>query len=104
MFTGSEDHAISFNSAGELTKRYRANNPDEIKGEYFSKKAINQLLNQTNCVGIRIYFGNDTSNNLNLVIVGVNSEEDDLVGATNLCMEFGIPCPDNCSTDNMLNS
>jgi hypothetical protein len=104
MFTGEEDHAISFDNAKVLTKAYRDNNPNQVKGGYFSKKAINSLLDQPDCVGIRIYFGNDVNKVMKIVIVGVNEGEDDLIEATNLCLDFSIPCPDRCGEDNLLNS
>ena len=58
MFTGQEDHEFTFEDGAVLTKKWRDNIHGEKKGGYFSKKAITQLLEQVNCVGIRIYYGN----------------------------------------------
>lgn len=104
MFTGQEDHEISFEDAAVLTKRFRDNNSGEYKGGYFSKKAIQKLLNQDNCVGIKIYFAENNSNDLGMVVVGVTSEENDQIGGQNACMDRCLPCPDRCGSDNILNS
>lgn len=105
MFTGIEDHAISFRDAGELTHNFRENHPNaSVKGGYFSKKAISALLSQNNAVGIRIYFGNDENEQVKLVVVGVDANENDLVGEENLCMEYSVPCPSKCGNENILNS
>ena len=59
-FTGNEEHTISFNKAAEMTKRYGDQMAKEDrKGGFFGKKAIEALLEQTDCVGIRYYYGLD---------------------------------------------
>jgi len=102
-FTGTEDHSISLEDASDLTANYRSNHSIfAIKGFYFSKEAIQDILDQTDCVGIRIYFGEDGSSNPKLVISGVKTNEDDLYNG--LLAEYGIPCPTNCGGSNPLNS
>jgi hypothetical protein len=104
MFTGEENHWITFEKGAESTKRYRVNHPHEIKGGYFSKQCIQDLLDQPDCVGIRIYFGNSSEGKPELIIVGVNSSENDLIGEDYYCMDTMIPCPDSCGDNNILNS
>lgn len=103
-FTGTEDHSISLTEAAELTSNYRATltSANEVIGEYFGKEALLSLLNQTDCVGARIYYGLDTNGNKKLVLVGVTAEENDLYQGE--LMERGEPCPPICSTTNPLNS
>lgn len=103
-FTGSEDHSISLTEAAELTSNYRAtlSSSTEVIGEYFGKESLISLLNQTNCVGVRVYYGLDTNGVKKLVLVGVNSEGDDLY--ENQLMEKGLNCPPVCSASNPLNS
>ena len=108
-FTGNEHHDISFEDAGVMTKRYRdkmSTNPPSswLKGGFFGRAAIETLLAQENCVGIRYYYGLDENNIQVLVLVGTDSDEDDLVGKDNQCMEMSVPCPDRCGTNNILNS
>lgn len=108
MFTGNEDHTISFENAGKLTKNYRNQmNPEDKKGGFFGEKAILTLLSQQDCVGIRYYYGLNEKEEKKvqvLVIVGVDKNENDLVGEKYVCFEMALPCPDCCSNDNILNS
>ncbi len=108
MFTGNENQKIGFAAAGTLTRRYRdsmeALRVPYKKGGFFGSEGIQNLLDQENCVGIRYYYGLDANDVQVMVWVGVDSDENDLVGEDNLCLEMSIPCPDNCSEDNVLNS
>jgi hypothetical protein len=104
MFTGNEEHEITFTDAASLTAEYRSKNPYRKRGGYFSRTAIETLLAQDGCVGIRIYFGCSSGNPQELIVVGVDENEDDLVGHNYVCMDNGICCPPHCGTDNMLNS
>lgn len=101
-FTGEENHDITLNEAAELTANYRNEHPASILGEYFSKKAIIDILEQSNCVGIRIYFGEDKAHVPHFVITGVDSDENDLY--TGLLAEKGWKCPPHCGGINPLNS
>ncbi len=100
-YTGYEDHSITLQDAADLTSNYRTSHPGAIKGFYYSKQAITAILNQTDCVGIRIYYGEDDLGVSKLVIAGVKADEDDM--ETGLLAEFGNPCPPHGSA-NSLNS
>ncbi len=101
-FTGQEDHSISLHDAAVLTARYRASHPGGVKGLYYSKAAILDILNQTDCVGIRIYLGEDTNGETNLVLTGVKANQDDLYNG--VLAEFGTKCPNVCGVSNPLNT
>jgi hypothetical protein len=103
-YTGNENHDISLNEAADLTQRFRENLPiiDHTIAEYFGKSALEELLDQNGCVGIRIYYGIDIEMKKRLVIVGVNNEGNDLYEGN--LMEVGQPCPPICSESNLLNS
>jgi hypothetical protein len=106
MFTGNEDHEITITEGGKMTRKYRSTiQPGEKLGGYFSQKALNDLLNQQGCVGIRYYYGIDSYGEHVLVLVGVDANENDLadISKNHLCMEMSIPCPNHCSTPNDLN-
>ncbi len=105
MFTGNESHDISLQDAANLTANYRNQfvpGATFIKGEFFGKSAIQSLLNQDDCVGLRIYYGLDNDKVQKLVIVGVLANEDDMTNGS--ILEFGSPCPPYCGTVNALNS
>ena len=103
-FTGQEDHDISLDLAARMTKRYRDANLNTIKGVFFGRDAIEAILAQSNCVGIRVYFALDgaTTPNLTAVLVGAKSNEDDIENG--VLAEMGKPCPNQCGVNNKLNS
>lgn len=100
---GHEDHSISLNDAAEMTARYRAQmTPGQINGGFFGRDALEAILNQENCIGIRYYYGLDENNKQVMVLVGVNTEENDIVHGE--LAERSIICPPHCSESNALNS
>lgn len=101
-FTGNENHDIPLSEAAALTANYRKSHPGAILGEYFSKKALIAILEQSECVGARIYFGEDENRILRMVITGVTENQNDLYNG--LLAEKGWQCPPYCSTENPLNS
>jgi hypothetical protein len=107
-FTGNEDHSISLLDAAELTKNYRDAGINGVKAEFFGKTTLEGILDQQNCVGLRIYFGLKLGelgepDKLCLVITGAKANEDDIIDEDYLA-EFGLPCPSRCGTSNVLNS
>lgn len=101
-FNGTEGEVISLESASEMTERYRESTPkNDIKAHFIGKKALRELLRQRGCVGIRIYYGLDADNEQQLVLVGTNSQGDDML---RLIYDKCAPCPDQCSNPNPLNS
>ncbi len=101
-FTGNEDHNIPLTTAAAWTKNYRDANPSQVKGHYFGKEAIADILDQADCVGIRIYYALDDTGKKQLVVVGVKSDENDLYNG--LLADRSIQCPPNCGISNPLNS
>lgn len=104
-YTGTENQQISFDEGGKITKRYRDAMPELARiAQYFSKASIQSLLNQSGAIGIRVYFGYDKDQNMELVIAGVNEDGNDLVGEDYVCIDTGDPSPPNSSAPNVLNS
>jgi hypothetical protein len=101
-FTGHEDHDIPLSTASAWTKNYRIANPGQTLGNFFGKDAIEAILAQDTCVGIRIYYALDDTGAKQLIIVGADSNENDLYNG--LLAERALLCPPNCSTSNPLNS
>jgi hypothetical protein len=101
-FTGHEDHDFPLDTAAAWTKFYREANPGATKGHYFGKDAINSILEQASCVGIRIYYALDDTEKKHLIVVGVQANGNDLVNG--LLAERSIDCPPTCGIDNPLNS
>lgn len=101
-FTGEENHEISLAQASTWTKDYRDLDPKATKGHFFGKNAIQNILNQTDCVGIRIYYGLDGDGAKQLIISGATANEDDLYEG--LLAERSRPSPPFGGANNPLNS
>ena len=102
-FTGREKHDISLADAAVLTARYRATVPVSArKAGFFGRDAIETILAQVDCVGIRYYHGIDDNDEPVIVLTGVTVDENDLFNGR--LMDFSQPCPPRCSADNPLNS
>lgn len=102
IYTGQEDHSISLKDAIALTTNYRNSAPgtNPFLGGYFGKSAVQAILNQQGCVGIRVYNAKAASGTFNYVIVGVNSNGEDMEDG-NLA-EHGAGCPPFCAPDSKL--
>lgn len=102
-FTGNENHQISLQEAAELTRAYRESHPNQTIAEFFGKAAIQAILNQPGCVGIRIYYGQEPQNaQKHLVIVGADENKNDLY--VGFIAERALACPTFCANSNPLNS
>lgn len=116
----STNHFISLHEAAELTAHFRKmkdsiladgyNSADMLPTcETFEREAFDKLLARDGCTGIRIYLGMDNSNQLKLVIVGVNENKQDMVSTSDLLeteevIENGVRCPVECPEESPLNS
>jgi hypothetical protein len=101
VFTGNEDHSISLEEAAAFTFNYRQDPGSDPKlGGFFGGKAIQSILDQEGCVGIRYYYGKDNNGAPVLIIVGVDKEGNDLY--RDLLAEKSVPCPP-CGSGNNLN-
>lgn len=91
-FTGNENHHIDLTTASEWTENFRNTIlPGEKLGEFFGKTAIQQILNQEDCVGIRIYNSIDNLGAKHFIISGVKANEDDLFNGHLAEKGFGSP-------------
>lgn len=99
-FPGGE-HLIPIAEAAALTARFRAGSPKAIRGYLFDRKALDAILGQPGCAGLRIYRAAKPGGEDTLVLVGTDTSGSDLLttaaGATGLVAEEGLPCPPACS-------
>jgi len=100
-FNGKEGALITIVDGAALTERFRTNFPTQAKGRFFGKDVLGAILGQTGCMGIRMYFGQDTDGTMNLVICGADANTNDML---NKIADLSICCPHMCSTTNDLNS
>jgi hypothetical protein len=73
--------------------------------ETFDAAAIKAILDQPGCVEFRAYFGTKENKSICLVFVGVNDQNDDMVGTENnpgVFVEQGKECPPACAAQSPL--
>ena len=100
-FDGTEGGAIPLADASAMTKEYRQRNPNQTIAHFFGKDIIQEVLDQEGCVGARFYYGTDEDGNKQIVMVGADSDENDIIG---IVADMTFPCPNTCSNPNPLNS
>ncbi len=100
-FTGNEGAYITIAQGNAWTTSYRNANPTAVKAHFYGKTKLNEVLNQTGCVGIRMYRAIDDTGALQLVLVGVNANEQDLTAG--LILERSLLCPPYCDGFSSLN-
>lgn len=103
-FTGSEGEMISLAEANNYVSTYKKSDNfaanKNIKAFFYGREKLQELLNQNDCVGIRIYYGGERDAHGGyspaLVLVGADENMDDL--ANGKILERGAPCPPLCPT------
>jgi hypothetical protein len=102
-FTGHEDHSIPLSTAAEWTANYRESMPQGAPiANFFGRDAIEEILAQNGCVGIRIYYAINDQDKPNLILVGVNADGNDQYQEA--LAEMALQSPPYNSVDNPLNS
>lgn len=107
-------HSISLQEAIDMTSLYRSKRETILGSEYqgknvltlsetFDKPDIEEVLQRTGCVGLRIYYGMDENTKIHAIIVGVNASNEDILPSSTsestdevYLLERGIRCPDLC--------
>jgi hypothetical protein len=102
-FTGNEGTVITLAEGAEMTANYRATiNSGDTIALALGKNLINAILNQSGCLGIRMYYALNSKGEDQLVLVGVDSNGDDLTAG--VLVDGVLKCPNHCSIGNRLNS
>ena len=99
-FDGTEGGEITLKLGADMTAEYRSQNPGETKAHFYGKDILNEILDQEGCMGIRIYYGLDSDENKELVLVGADANENDMTG---LVADLSSPCPSLCDSNSPLN-
>lgn len=109
-FNGTEGDPLDLATAKKWTSNFRKGheNPDEILAHYFGTEIIQGILNQSGCVGIRIYYAIDDTGEKKLLLVGVDSNGQNLLpvegGKTNeevVVADYSYPCPTYCPQNDL---
>jgi hypothetical protein len=101
-FNGNEGEFVTLNDASRWTANYRNTiQLGDVIALFAGKEKLMELLNQEGCEGARIYYAVNDEGAKTLVIVGADSDENDMENG--LIFENFIPCPPKCSKPNKLN-
>jgi len=102
-FTGNEGTVITLADGATMTADYRATiTPGDTIALAVGKNKLASILSQSGCMGIRMYYALDSLGNNQLVLVGVDSNGDDMTAG--VIVDRLLPCPSTCSSKNSLNS
>ena len=115
-------HNIPLNQAIQMVASYRSLKNDLINGilakqvnlpnaESFDRDIFDQLLKQSGCNGVRVYYSFDQQLQLRLVLVGTDSAGNDILpsdpadatGNSGTIGEVGKICPPYCASVSPLN-
>jgi hypothetical protein len=95
-------HIISLAEAATMTHAFQ--NAPQFQGLtvacLMDNNAYQQVMTQPGCVGVRTYFALDSSNNLTIVAVGVNSVGNDITSG--IILDRAYTCPITCSINSEL--
>ncbi|HXB39889.1 MAG TPA: hypothetical protein VNZ49_05055 [Bacteroidia bacterium] len=100
-FTGNEGTYITLSQGVTWTTSYRSANPNAVKAHFYGKTKLQEMLNQTGCVGLRMYRAIDDTGALQLVVIGVDASGCDLTSG--LIMDKSFLCPPYCDAGSTLN-
>ena len=111
MPSGSESQLITVSEAVAMVGRFRtanAANATVVRAWGFGRAAIDAVLAQPGCAGIRIYRGHTDVGAEQVVIVGLDAAGNDLLPASpsgsGVVADKGWPCPPLCGAASVLNS
>lgn len=102
-FNGDEGSVVTLAEASVWTANYRRTVPaGEIISQFVGRNKLMEILNQDDCMGVRIYYGIGDDGKKNIVAVGATADENDMTEG--VILERFLPCPPRCSGRNPLNS
>ncbi|HBW85311.1 MAG TPA: hypothetical protein DEF82_00755 [Crocinitomicaceae bacterium] len=102
-FNGDEGSVVTLAEASCWTANYRRTIPTgEIISQFVGRNKLMEILNQDECIGVRIYYGVGDDGKKNLILVGAKADENDM--EQGVIVERVIPCPPKCPRKNPLNS
>lgn len=99
---GSSPHNIPLSDAIAMTTRARDAKLLPINAWRFERDIFDAILAQQDVEGIRIYLGLDKSNQPNLILVGTDTNDQDLAGGE--IGELAWPCPPYCDPGSPLHT
>lgn len=101
--TPPHNHRVTLEQARALVQNFRKHAPpNSERAGLFHRAAIDEILAQPGCAGIRVYRGRREKGTDALVLVGVTAEGTDMTDGT--VIDEHLPCPPNCDPNSALNA
>jgi hypothetical protein len=97
-----DKHWIGLDDATLLTANWRKKNPKAPKAMRFSATAVQRILQQPGCKGVRIYYAQHEDKSWTMVLVGTDTKGRDMTKGE--IAQEGIPCPPDCDPKSPLGS
>lgn len=105
VFDGSEGGIISETTSDSYRQEYESSSQfvlnQGIKGHFFGKVILEDLLNQTGAKGLRIYYGlkpiSGSPSQPQLIIMAVDSDGNDILTNDKIA-DVSQPCPPLCNS------
>ncbi len=91
--------------AKKWIQNYKDKNPGSIESHFFGSDIINSILNQNDCVGVRIHYAMDDSGVKQLILVGAKESGNNIWPSFSDGTPSGIvadnswPCPPACNNN-----
>jgi cytochrome b len=96
------EHDVSLTHARELIARSKRANPGQPAAGAITRVALDALLAQDGCAGVRMYYGQNEDGNRTLVLVAMDEFGNDL--DEGLIMDYLMICPPFCAMNSALDS
>lgn len=95
-------HEITLAAAVAMTEAYQTDSlfADQTIAVKASNDTYLEIINQTGCVAVRSYFAKNANGDLTLVIVGVDSNGNDMTAGK--IMNNFVRCPQSCPQNSPL--
>ncbi len=104
-FAGNEGDLISDAVSKQWMTNYTSQNPSSLIAHFFGFAILNKIMNQTDCIGIRMYYALNDSGIQQVLLVGVNSNGENILPTSTggrtaddgTIGDMSFPCPTYCS-------
>jgi hypothetical protein len=98
---------ISKDKADQFMKRFRDKHPekDAVIARFIGSDWLNVIIDQTDCVGVRVYFGYSDAGQLEIFFIGVRADGTNIgpvggpvskSGGDGFMSDSTYPCPPYC--------
>lgn len=93
---------ISEQKAKELIAEFATQFPGEVVSSFIGSANVNIILEQQNCIGLRVYNGYDVvEKKISLVLVGVDHAGRDMLSSA-IIYDKMVTCPPTCPIEGSL--